>query len=524
MIKLRIFVSSVQKELAEERRAIKALVASDPFLDEHCVAILYEDEPSMMKPSPQGYLNDLAKCQFYLVIIGSEYGRREKGLSATHHEYHFAQKKEMPVLACVRGNNKVVRDPATQDFINEIADDNHKYQRFEDVRKLQSIALECLSLYIKNNYHVAPSAQEAKTSQRTVDNAAPFDRERVALLPDVNMPARVGWADIDTDIARQLAAKTADDPSVPPSDEDAKELLMRRGLLWLSPEDKQAYCSSAGVLLFAKDPTKVYPQSCLRLLAFSGTVRDPKPRDSQDVAAPIPKALEDALHFVDKNTRHPLRIAGLRRYRLDEYPREAVREAIINALAHRDYEDASHRIHVELFSDRIEVISPGLLPGGITLEHFRSGKFQPCSRNPVLAQGLRLLKLMEELGTGVVRMKHAMRDHGLAAPEYDFRDGHFVVTFRGPGDDLDKLKTEHAIPVFDVQPSVSDSLTQNQKMILSELLSKNEVRVPELAATLKVSEQAVRKDLSKLQDLDLIEKRGAARATYYVIRERGTLP
>ncbi len=106
MIKLRIFLaSSVQKELAEERRAIKALVASDPFWDEHCVAILYEDEPSMMKSTPQGYLNDLVKYQFYLAIIGSEYGRREKGLSATHHEYHFAQKKEMPVLVCIRAGH-----------------------------------------------------------------------------------------------------------------------------------------------------------------------------------------------------------------------------------------------------------------------------------------------------------------------------------------------------------------------------------------------------------------------------------
>ena len=80
MIKLRIFVSSVQKKLADERRAVKTLITSDPFLDEHCVPILYEDEPSMLKPAPQGYLDVLARCQVYLVIIGSEYGKRYKGL------------------------------------------------------------------------------------------------------------------------------------------------------------------------------------------------------------------------------------------------------------------------------------------------------------------------------------------------------------------------------------------------------------------------------------------------------------
>ncbi len=524
MIKLRIFVSSAQKELADERRAVKTLVTSDPFLDEHCVPILYEDEPSMLKSAPQGYLNDLAKCQFYMVIIGLEYGTRFKGLSATHHEYHFAQQKDMPVLACVRGDNKVERDPATEDFINEIRNDGHKYHRFSDARELQRIVLDCLSLYIKSNYHVAPSREEAKTSQRTVEAASPFDQERITRQPGLNKPSLIGWGDVDLEIARQLAEKTADNPSTHLSDADLKELLLRRGLLWLSPEDKQVYCSPAGLLLFAKDPTTVYPQSCVRLLAFQGAERDSKPADFLDISAPIPKALELAIHFIDRNTRHPMRVVGMRRLRLNEYPIAALREAIINALAHRDYEDATRKIHVELFNDRIEVISPGRLPGGLTLEQLRSGMLRPCSRNPVLTQGLRLLGLMEELGTGVIRMKHAMRDHGLEAPEYTYSNDHFVVTFRGPGKALNRLKTEQAVPVFDVQPSVAETLTQNQKAILRELLAKDRVQVPELAAALKVTGQAIRKDMAQLQKLKMVDKRGAARATYYVIRERMAPP
>jgi len=340
------------------------------------------------------------------------------------------------------------------------------------------------------------------------------------MLPAMNMPARIGWNDVDVDIASHLAKRTADDPSIDLSADDLKELLLRRGFLWFSPEDNQVYCSPAGILLFSKDPTIVYPQSCLRLLAFPGVARDPKPTDFQDIAAPIPKALEAAIRFVDKNTRHPLIVAGLRRLRFDEYPIAALREAIINAMAHREYEDASRKIHVELFADRIEVISPGHLPQGITLDQLRSGKFQPCSRNPVLAQGLRLLGLMEELGTGVVRMKQAMQDHGLKPPEYLYRNGHLVVTFQGPGKAISKLKAEHAIPVFEVRPSVIEILTKNQKTILRVLLIKKQIQVPDLAITLHVTEQAVRKDLAKLTKLKFVEKRGAARATYYVLREQ----
>jgi len=353
-----------------------------------------------------------------------------------------------------------------------------------------------------------------------VQSSSTFDQERIATLPASDMPARIGWNDVEIEIARHLAKKTADDPSVDMSTANLRELLLRRGLLWLSPEDKQVYCSSAGILLFSKDPTIVYPQSCVRLLAFPGAARDPKPSDFLDIAAPIPKALEQALRFIDKNTRHPLQVTGMRRLRLDEYPIAALREAIINAMAHRDYEDASRKIHVELFADRVEVISPGLLPRGITLDQMRSGKLQPCSRNPVLAQGLRLLGLMEELGTGVVRMRHAMRDHGLKPPEYSYRDGHFVVTFPGPGKAIDRLRADHAIPLFEIRPSVVETLTKNQKTIIRELLAKNQVQVPELVVTLRVSEQAVRKDLAKLTRLKLVEKHGAARATYYVLKEQ----
>lgn len=524
MIKLRVFVSSVQKELAEERRAVKTLITSDPFLDEHCTPILYEDEPSMMRSAPQGYLEDLAKCQIYLVIVGFEYGKRVKGLSATHHEYHLAQKKEMPVLVCVQGDTKVQRDPATEDFLNEIRDDGHKYHRFAGLRELQKVVLDCLTKYIKANYHVAPTEKDAKASERTVATASWFDQQRVALLPEVNMPARVGWGDVDVGVARRLASSVADDHDATLDDREVQELLLRRGLLWLGQDDGKAYCSPSGILLFAKEPTRVYPHSCVRILRFSGDVRDPKPADFRDLNSPIPTALEEALAFIDKNTRHPLRVEGLRRLRLDEYPVNALREAIINALAHRDYEDVSRKVHIEVFSDRIEVISPGLLPGGVTLAQLRSGNVRPCSRNPVLAQGLRLLGLMEELGTGVVRMMKAMLDHGLEAPEYSFRDDCVVVTFRGPGDALEKIRTHDARAVFDVPPSVTESLTGNQKTILKELLQRGQCDVPQLAATLEVTGQAVRKDLAKLQKLALVEKRGQARATYYVLKESPSTP
>lgn len=81
------------------------------------------------------------------------------------------------------------------------------------------------------------------------------------------------------------------------------------------------------------------------------------------------------------------------------------------------------------------------------------------------------------------------------------------------------MKSQSARPLFEVAPSVLDRLTAHQKSIVRQLLKTGEIQVPALAAKLKVTEQAIRKDMGKLAKLKLVEKRGAARATFYVLKE-----
>ncbi len=95
---------------------------------------------------------------------------------------------------------------------------------------------------------------------------------------------------------------------------------------------------------------------------------------------------------------------------------EALREALVNAGAHRRYEDAGRKIMLEVFSDRVVVASPGLPPASITLASLRKGRYRPCSRNPVLAQCLSYFHRIEERGRGFRRMHDQMLDHGLDPP------------------------------------------------------------------------------------------------------------
>jgi predicted HTH transcriptional regulator len=184
---------------------------------------------------------------------------------------------------------------------------------------------------------------------------------------------------------------------------------------------------------------------------------------------------------------------------LDEYPEEAVREAIVNAVAHRNYEDRSRTIIVEVFFDRVVISSPGPPPPPLTLAKLRRGKYRPCSRNPVLAQSLALLNLMEQRGSGFSRMKSTMLDHGLDAPEFDMADGYFQVVLPGPGDDLNRLRLPAGTDVALVPPSVEDQLNKRQKKMVELLVNGEELTSRMCEGIFGITRDTASRDFKKVK-------------------------
>ena len=199
----------------------------------------------------------------------------------------------------------------------------------------------------------------------------------------------------------------------------------------------------------------------------------------------MPVAIEQAIAFVERNTRHPIRIVGLDRVRLDEYPAEALREALVNAVAHRDYEDGSRKIMLEVFPDRVVISSPGLPPPPITLQKLRSRKYRPCSRNPILAQCLSFFHRIEERGSGFRRMHDQMVDHGLDQPRLATDTGYFQIIFAGPGNDLKRLRVPPGRARKTVPPSVEQQLTERQKETMATLLVAGEELLPAVSVRAK---------------------------------------
>jgi predicted HTH transcriptional regulator len=300
------------------------------------------------------------------------------------------------------------------------------------------------------------------------------------------------------------------------SSEDVLSGVMLRGLVWRESESGVNYATAAGVVLLAKDPSAVFPQCRMLADAYRSSEPDGEPRDHEDIRGPMPLVIERAIAFIDRNTRHPMKVVGLNRVRLDEYPVEALREALVNAVAHRQYEDAGRKIILEVFSDKVVISSPGLPPSPITLASLRKGKYKPCSRNPVLAQCLSYFHRIEERGSGFRRMREQMLNHGLDIPIIGTDTGYFQVTFPGPGDNTDRLHVPEQM--LQVTPAVEAKLNERQRKMMQLLVQGKELTSRECEDEFSVTRAVTSADFRKLVEMGLAEKVGGGRSTRYRLK------
>ena len=509
--KLHIFVSSVQKELEDERVIVQNLVNTDTFLSAHCLPVLYEYEPASSEKAEEGCLRVLNRCQVYLLIVGVQYGTQKGRLSITHTEYRLANANHQPVLVFIKGDRGVKREEATQTFLQEIETDGLKYKRFGNVIELQKEVRAALVKLLVDKFRLAPSGDENEIALRTIEATSPFESQLLA---------RIRWTDLDHDVVRRLIVAAENRNPTDLSESDLLAGASLRGLIWREPDTGQYWATAAGIVLVARDPSAVFPHCRLLADAYRGAEPDGEPRDQEDIRGPMPMAIDRAIAFIDRNTRHPMKVVGLNRVRLDEYPVEALREALVNALAHRQYGDAGRKIMIEVFPDRVVVSSPGLPPAPITLAGLRKGKYRPCSRNPVLAQCLSYFHRIEERGSGFRRMRDQMIDHGLDQPLLGTDMGYFQVTFPGPRDNIERLRVPEKRLL--ITPAVEAQLNQRQQNIVKYVAEAGSVTTGWCMKTMNIVRDTAHRDLVDLVKRGILIRRGLGRGAAYVMRE-GTI-
>lgn len=194
----------------------------------------------------------------------------------------------------------------------------------------------------------------------------------------------------------------------------------------------------ASVFLFGLYPQAYFPQLCILAVVVPGTaIAENGPDatrflDNKRIEGTIPQMFDQALAFVIKNMRVQTVIDPASGKRNDkyEYPVAAVREALLNALVHRDYSmyTEGKPIQVSLFSDRLEICNPGGLYGRIRVDQL--GRVQPDTRNPVLATALETLEVTENRYSGIPTIRAAMKQQGLPEPAFQDTGNAFLVTLK----------------------------------------------------------------------------------------------
>jgi ATP-dependent DNA helicase RecG len=313
--------------------------------------------------------------------------------------------------------------------------------------------------------------------------------------------------DFSPELIRQYLAVRGQKFKVPSN--QLWDFFLRNG--FVVPGEKGAPVPTvAGILLLGKTPEDFLPQCKIKIEAHrvsarsasGGTIVDA--RDLGGALSLLPFKIQE---FLTAHMRSYVEIRGLQRVEVPEYPWEALREPIVNSIAHRDYREGAHVI-IQRFSDCIVIKSPGALIRPVSLAKIRAYNAPPYSRNPRIADTFWHMKLMEERGWGLPRMRDILASHGYPPPQFHYEGGYFVVTFH---------PKEVATGGIQIAPDLLAQLEDRQKKMIDFVREHGKITRTDCVKRFKVSAKTATRELSKLVEVGILEKREKGPATHYVL-------
>ena len=346
------------------------------------------------------------------------------------------------------------RDDKTKEFIEKIG--THSYTKFKDRYDLIKQIKESLANFIDKNLR----------------NYRAFDYEILhdSSCDDVDMEA----VDLFFNVLEYEPIENIRD------EKGLKNVLstIRAG----EYENGKFRLNTAGALFFAKDISKFNISHQVKMVKFCDD-EGINTFEKDEYNLSFLKLLKEAELFFNKTLTNVSQIKGFKREIIQDYPFEAIREALVNALAHRNYTIATAPITFYIYNDRIEIKSPGRLVYPLTISGLE--KDGPIHRNEAICNIFSKTRYMEHVGNGIKRMKDAMRAHGLDEPEFTESGEFFKVTFRA--------NDEHI------------GLNDRQKEFLRGS-DKSEITIKEYMAMFGIVRNTATKDLNELTDKRMLEK------------------
>lgn len=479
----RIFISSVQKEFARERRLLKRYIAKNPAYRRLFDTFVFEEDAvAADRRTDEVYLDELAKCQIYIGLIGNQYGFQDAdGISPTEREYDEATRLGLPRLIFVLGRDGASRQDKEAAFLRKISA-NLIRAKCDDPGEL------LLEIY---------ASLDGLLMEQGAYRMGPFDASVCdgASLDDID-EEKVAWF-----VRRARRLRNADiDEGMP-----VRSILNHLKLI----AGDAGEITNAAILLFGKRPQRFLLSSEVKCAQWYGVERHKPMLSYQIYKGTLFDMADDAVAFVlsKLNLRVGTRDGGAMVEREYEIPASAVAEAIINAIAHRDY-SSSGSVQIELFADRLVIRNPGTINPAITKEELFE-EHSSFPNNSLIADQLYQTKHIEKFGTGFTDLVNDCRAAGLRDPVVNDSKSDFTVTIYRPL--IAKVKGEHGIANKPQIMKVKDA------DIIAVIQKYPELSISDLANKLQITGQMMRYRMDLLRQFGILRREGARRNGRWVI-------
>lgn len=449
--KKKLFISSVQSEFQEERRTLVAYIRQDAMLSRYFEPYIFEESPAQNTSAQCAYLDEVASSDIYLGLYGELYGYEDaEGISPTEREYDDATQHNLYRIVLIKDvserhvKEKALISKAEQDVVRNM---------FSTYAELQERVYSALVRYMV--YKGILAGGPFDTSFHPYATVNDLDKQKIATF--------VGLAR-----DKRKFPIVYSEENLPKILNDALHLVSDEGRV-----------TNAALLLFAKDPQKWFVSSVVKCAQFYGT-EPVKPIPFQQIySGSVFELVDQAVAFV--MTHIDARVSDrTKSAQTDieyELPVQAVTEAIVNAVVHRDY-TSTGAVQVMLFRDRLEVWNPGGLPKGLTVEKLQ-GHHRSMPTNPLLANPVYLAGYIEQIGTGTTDLIDRCLTHGLPRPKFVLEDDFLLTIYRlTPQDNTqDNNQITHLTPQDTPQdtPQVTPQVIRLYKVIGDSELTKQQL-------------------------------------------------
>ena len=438
-------------------------IRTDVLLGKFFEPFIFEEVPANEASPQQVFLREVEMSDIYLGLYGNKYGYEDvEGISPTEREYDLAAEMHKTRLIFIKSIGEETRHPKESALIQKVERDIVR-KTFVDIDGLRTSVYAALVRYLEEKEYIRWQPFDA-----AYDTKATLD-------------------DLDTAKMTEFIKQARSKRNFPlPVDASPEHLPTHLSLI-----DDRGRISNSAILLFGKKPQKFFITSEVKCAQFFGDVVE-KPMPSYQIyRGNVFELVDQATAFVMSRidnwtgTRSEGDTAAVPTK--PELPYDAVREAIVNAVCHRDY-TSNASVQVMLFRNRLEIWNPGQLPYGLTVQKL-AGPHKSLPSNPLLADPMYLAGYIEKVGTGTEDILSKCSEWGLRMPEFHQEEDFRVVIWR----EGDPNRSKSDPNPIQINPSFVEKVYQS-------IVNDPSISRSRLSKQLNCSERQIRNAIEELRE------------------------